>query len=158
MKELHHRCNLYRVETEELIKQIDMADAKTREREDQLTLKEAEFDRKLRAQEERILYRRGKTEEREILDVKREHAIMLEELQRKFEEVREENDYLNTKVAKLESTNKELRLAKDPKDQAKKLEGEIQYLQQQLSALQKTDSSTQRTDTSTIKKELSLAE
>lgn len=34
LKELHHRCNLYRVETEELIKQIDIADAKTRERED----------------------------------------------------------------------------------------------------------------------------
>ena len=50
-----------------------MADAKTREREDQLSLKEAEFDRKLRAQEERILYRRGKSEEREVLDVKREH-------------------------------------------------------------------------------------
>ena len=75
LKELHHRCNLYRVETEELIKQIDVADAKTREREDQLTLKEAEFERKLRAQEERILYRRGKSEEREIVEVKREHAI-----------------------------------------------------------------------------------
>jgi hypothetical protein len=34
LKELQHRCNLYRVETEELIKQIDIADAKTRERED----------------------------------------------------------------------------------------------------------------------------
>lgn len=102
-----------------------MADAKTREREDQLALKEAEFERKLRAQEERILYRRGKSEEREILDVKREHAIALEELQIKFEQMREENDYLNTKIAKLETTNKELRLAKDPKDQTKKLEGEI---------------------------------
>lgn len=125
LKELHHRCNLYRVETEELIKQIDVADAKTREREDQLTLKEAEFERKLRAQEERILYRRGKSEEREIVEVKREHAIQLEELQRKYEEMREENEYLNTKVAKLEQSNKELRLQKDPKDQTQKLESEI---------------------------------
>ncbi len=125
LKELHHRCNLYRVETEELIKQIDVADAKTREREDQLTLKEAEFERKLRAQEERILYRRGKSEEREIVEVKREHAIQLEELQRKYEEMREENEYLNTKVAKLEQSNKELRLQKDPKDHTQKLESEI---------------------------------
>lgn len=130
LKELHHRCNLYRVETEELIKQIDVADAKTREREDQLTLKEAEFDRKLRAQEERILFRRGKSEEREILDVKREHQIQLEELMRKYEIMREENEYLNTKVAKLEQTNKDLRLQKDPSETTKKLESEITYLQQ----------------------------
>jgi hypothetical protein len=39
---------LYRVETEELIKQIDVADAKSREKEDLLNLKEAEFERALR--------------------------------------------------------------------------------------------------------------
>jgi len=42
--------------------------------------------------------------------------------------MREENDYLNTKVAKLEQTNKDLRLQKDPKDATKKLESEIAYL------------------------------
>jgi prefoldin subunit 5 len=78
------------------------------------------------------LYRRGKTEEREILDVKREHSIQMEELQRKYEVISEENDYLSTKVAKLEQTNKEIRLAKDPNDSVKRLEGEVQYLQQQL--------------------------
>lgn len=78
------------------------------------------------------MYRRGKTEEREILDVKREHSIQMEELQRKYEVISEENDYLTTKVAKLEQTNKEIRLAKDPNDSVKRLEGEVQYLQQQL--------------------------
>ena len=48
LKELQHRNNLYRVETEELIKQIDVADAKSREKEDLLNLKEAEFERALR--------------------------------------------------------------------------------------------------------------
>lgn len=74
-KENQHRINLYRVETEELIKQIDIADAKTREKEDALVLREAEFERNLRNQEERILFRRGKGEEREVLDLKREHGI-----------------------------------------------------------------------------------
>jgi hypothetical protein len=78
------------------------------------------------------LFRRGKTEEREILDIKREHQIQLEELMRKYEIMREENEYLNTKVAKLEQTNKDLRLQKDPSDATKKLESEITYLQQQL--------------------------
>lgn len=43
--------------------------------------------------------------------------------------MRDENDYLNTKVTKLEQTNKELRLQKDPKDATQKLESEIAYLQ-----------------------------
>ncbi len=48
---------------------------------------------------------------------------------RKYEIISEENDYLNTKVTKLEQTNKEIRLAKDPNDSVKKLESEVQYLQ-----------------------------
>lgn len=49
---------------------------------------------------------------------------------RKYEIMSEENDYLNTKVTKLEQQNKEIRLAKDPNDSVKKLEGEVAYLQQ----------------------------
>jgi hypothetical protein len=40
-----------------------------------LSLKEAEFERAIRLHEERLLFRRGKGEEREILDLRREHAI-----------------------------------------------------------------------------------
>jgi hypothetical protein len=43
-----HKVNLYKIETEELIKQIDLADAKTREKEDELRLQEAEYERKLK--------------------------------------------------------------------------------------------------------------
>lgn len=130
LKELQHRNNLYRVETEELIKQIDIADAKTREKEDMLNLKEAEFERNLRQYEERILYRRGKGEEREVLEVRREYSIQIEELKQKMAEKQEENDYLNEKVAKLETQNRELRLSKDPKSEIKKLESELAYLRQ----------------------------
>jgi hypothetical protein len=48
LKDYMHKINLYKIETEELIKQIDMADAKTREKEDDLRLMEAEYDRKLK--------------------------------------------------------------------------------------------------------------
>ena len=130
LKELQHRNNLYRVETEELIKQIDIADAKTREKEDMLNLKEAEFERNLRQYEERILYRRGKGEEREVLEVRREYSIQIEELKQKMAEKQEENDYLNEKVAKLETQNRELRLSKDPKSEIKKLESELAFLRQ----------------------------
>ena len=76
---LQHNNNLYKIETERLIKEIDMADAKTREKDNDLVLAQAEFDRKLKAVEERILYRRGKQEDRQILDLKHDHAIALEE-------------------------------------------------------------------------------
>ena len=65
LKEKQHKINLYQVETESLIKQIDSADAKTREKEDELRLLEAEYDRKLKLQEERILYRRAKNDDRD---------------------------------------------------------------------------------------------
>ncbi|MFN9941317.1 MAG: hypothetical protein ACK56I_17740 [bacterium] len=38
LKDSMHKINLYKIETEELIKQIDLADAKTREKEDDLRL------------------------------------------------------------------------------------------------------------------------
>lgn len=47
LKDTMHKMNLYKIETENLIKQIDLADAKTREKEDDLRLMEAEYDRKL---------------------------------------------------------------------------------------------------------------
>lgn len=47
-----------------------------------------------------------------------------------MEELRDENDYLNTKISKLEATNKELRLKQNPSQstEMKKLEAEVQYL------------------------------
>ena len=57
-KDYVHKQNLFSIESEQLIKQIDMADAKTREKEDELVLARAEYDRKLKLVEERILYRR----------------------------------------------------------------------------------------------------
>ena len=76
---LQHNNNLYKVETERLIKEIDMADAKTREKDSELTVQQAKFDRELKAVEERILYSRGKNEDRKVLDLKHEHAIALEQ-------------------------------------------------------------------------------
>lgn len=64
LKDYMHKINLYKIETEDLIKQIDLADAKTREKEDELHLQRADYDNKMKLQEERILLRRSKTEER----------------------------------------------------------------------------------------------
>lgn len=50
-----------------------MADAKTREKEDELLLARAEYERKLKLVEERILYRREVDGDRKLLELKHEH-------------------------------------------------------------------------------------
>ena len=92
-----------------------MADAKTREKDSELILAQAEFDRKLKQVEERILYRRQKTEDRQVLDLKHDHAVTLEEVKRTNEEKSEEIDYLNEKILKIQEENKQLILKKDNK-------------------------------------------
>ncbi len=67
-----------------------------------------------------------------MFEVKREFSIQIEELKQKLAEKQEENDYLNEKVAKMETQNRELRLSKDPKAELKKFESEVAFLRQQL--------------------------
>ena len=105
LKDYMHKINLYKIETEDLIKQIDMADAKTREKEDELRLQESEFDRKLKLQEERILMRRANQENRDLYESKRQNAIEVDEIKNKMTEKDEECDYYKSKCEKLESEN-----------------------------------------------------
>ena len=123
-----HKINLYKIETEELIKQIDLADAKTREKEDELKLCQAEYERKLKLQEERILFRQSKQEERETYELKRQHMLEREELQKKIQDQQEEIDYFNQKVAKIEAENRSLRLGKDQNTKIKELEEQVELL------------------------------
>ena len=90
-----------------------MADAKTREKDNDLVLAQAEYDRKLKLVEERILYRRGKNEDRTMLDLKQEHALAIEQLKQSNEEKQEEINYLNEKKNQLEVRVEQLTLAKD---------------------------------------------
>ena len=99
--DLRHKNDLYKIETERLIKEIDMADAKTREKDNELVLANAEYERKLKLVEERILYRRGKNEDRTIMDLKQEQALVLDQMKQSNDEKQEEIDYLNEKVNKL---------------------------------------------------------
>lgn len=125
---------------------------------DTLVLKEAEFNRNLKLVEQRFLYGRGKGEEREMLNVKQEHEILLAELNQKLFEISEENSYLQQKVVKLEQVNKEVRLAKDPKEELKKMQQTILYLESQLKTYQSKDSTSQKNDSSKMKEQLPLEE
>jgi len=110
---MRHKNDLYKIETERLIKEIDMADAKTREKDTELILAQAEFDRKLKLVEERMLFRRGKNEDRTLLDLKQEHALALEALKQSNEEKQEEIEYQREKINKLQVQVEQLTLKKD---------------------------------------------
>lgn len=84
-------------------------------------------------QEERILFRVSKQEERELSEFKRQHMLEKEELQNKVTELQEEVAYFNEKVAKLETDNRGLRLGKDSNKRLKELEEEVELLKYQLS-------------------------
>ena len=118
------------MEIEELIKQIDLADARARTKEDDARLLEVEYERKLKMQEERILMRHSKNEDREMYELKRMHAIEKDEAARKVEEAQEEIDYYQKKVAKIEAENKALRVGSDSGRRVKELEDEIATLKQ----------------------------
>ena len=99
-----------------------MADAKAREKEDEVRLCQAEYERKMKLQEERIMFRQSKQEEREVYEVKRKAMIDKETLERKVEEMKEEIDYFQEKVAKIEAENKGLRVGNDASKRIKMLE------------------------------------
>ena len=110
-----------------------MADAKTREKEDELVLARADYDRKLKLMEERILFKREVDGDRKLLDLKHEHQVELQNAKAKQDELQEQVDYLNEKCNRLLTENKSIRLNKDSKGDVKKLEDEIAFLKDQLS-------------------------
>ena len=105
-----------------------MADAKTRQAQEDLIIAKAEADNEVSKHQQRILYNRGKQEERSLVELKREHSLAIEELKQKLYEKEEEVEYLNTKVAKLEQKNKELIMMKDSKEEIRKLEAQVSIL------------------------------
>lgn len=76
--------------------------------------------------------RRSKNEERSNYEVKRQHLLDIDELQKKNDDLKEELDYYMQKVAKLEAENASLRLGKDQFKRIKELEEEIVNLKSQL--------------------------
>eukprot|EP00347_Sterkiella_histriomuscorum_P002106 403369452 len=133
-KDCMHKVNLQKIEIEELIKQIDLADAKTRIKEDELKLAQAEYDKKLKMQEERLIFKISKQEDRDNLDLKRQHMLEREELKQKISEHEDEIHYLTSKVNTIENENKKLRLGNDSNKRIKELEDQVQVLQSQVAS------------------------
>ena len=74
-----HANNLYRVQVESLIKEVDLADARAREKEDALVVRNAEIERELAQQDDRLKFWKSKNEERTLTDLKHAHSLALAE-------------------------------------------------------------------------------
>jgi hypothetical protein len=148
-----HKNNLYKVEIEELIKQIDLADARARAKEDDLRLLEVEYERKMKMQEERIVMRQAKGEHREQYELKRMHAIEKDEMARKIEDFKEEVDYYQQKVARIETENRGLRAGNDNAKRIRELEEENSQLKQQLSTHTRIEAKTSSFQSKELSKE-----
>jgi len=72
--------------------------------------------------------RRSKNEDRGAYELKREHAIAIEELKQKMMEKDEETDYYKTKCEKLETDNHALRTGKGDNKKLRELENEVEML------------------------------
>jgi len=96
-----------------------------------LRLQEAEYDRKMKLQEERILMRRQKQDDRSVYELKRKQEIDIDELKQKIDEQQEETDYYKSKVDKLEQDNSRLKTGKGDNKRVRELENEIEMLKTQ---------------------------
>jgi hypothetical protein len=76
--------------------------------------------------------RRSKNEERGTYELKREHAIQLDEIKQKLSEKDEGIDYYKTKTEKLETENQSLRTGKGDNKKVRELENEVEMLKSQL--------------------------
>lgn len=127
-----HKNNLYKIEVEGLLKQIDIADAKVREKDDDLRLARDEYDRKVKAVEERILETINKREDRDIYEQRRDYQINLERLEEEVKVLKEDEHYYKKKVDELEAKNKSLMLERDNNKRIKELEKQVDDLKGQL--------------------------
>ena len=131
-----HANNLYRVQVESLIKEVDLADARAREKEDALVVRNAEIERELAQQDDRLKFWKSKNEERTLTDLKHAHSLALAEQKALVTEKQEDIDYLNEKVNKLMVENEQLVMKRDSKAETKKLTDEIQNLKKQVAELE----------------------
>lgn len=128
--------NVYRVEIEGLKRQVDIADANAKSKEDEVNQITHEYESQIKLERERNVNSNVRQEAREITDLKKEIRLLKaahdQEARDKFEEI----DYLTKRCDKLESENVALRVGskavRDAENKSKKFEDEVHSLRMRL--------------------------
>jgi len=143
LRESNHKIELYKIETEELIKQLDYSEARVKDLEAENTKLKEELERRAKLLEERIRLSESAAEERAVRSTTRKFEMEKEEAERlckQYEiELRKTQQELRaTDQEKLE-LRKKLQEKYDESQKVQELEHQIYLLKNQGSATQKIE-------------------
>jgi hypothetical protein len=129
LREAFHKIEIYKIETEELIKQVDFNEARARDLEGENNLLKVELEKKEKLVEERIKLTESRTSERLIKEMTRQFELDKEDFLRRRNDLEMELTRTKTDLAKLEGENRELRTKvfsfRDNEEKIKDLEHQI---------------------------------
>lgn len=109
LRECYHKIELYKIETEELIKQVDYTEGRVKDLEaENITLKQ-DIERKEKVTEERLKLTESRTSERTIKEYMKQYELEKEENFRLRKEMEIELTRLKSENVKTEGENRELR-------------------------------------------------
>lgn len=136
LREAYHKIELYKIETEELIKQVDYNEARVKDLEAENNTLKKDIDRKDKINEERIKITESRTSERTIKEIARQFELEKEENLRVRKELETEIARLKTENLHTEGENRELRSKiwslRDQESRIKDLEVQNYNLSQKL--------------------------
>lgn len=110
LRDAHHKIDLYKIETEELIKQVDFSEAKVRDLEVENDALKVDLDRKAKFAEERMRRSEVLGEERTKIEARKEAQRLTDELSSQLDAALHELDFAKERADKAESECRELRL------------------------------------------------
>lgn len=109
LREAYHKIELYKIETEELIKQVDFNEARAKDLQVENNLLKAEMEKKEKGAEERLKMTESRTSERLVKELTRQFELEKEDFLRRKNEMEIDMNRIKADYAKLEGENRELR-------------------------------------------------
>lgn len=134
LREAYHKIELYKVETEELIKQVDYTEARVKDLEAENLILKSDLDRKDKNVDERIKTAESRTSERMIKELTRQFELDREDLLRSKKDLEIESNRIKSDLLRLEGENRDLRnkiwTLRDQEEKIKDLQQENYILSQ----------------------------
>lgn len=136
LREANHKIELYKIEIEEILKQVDFSEARNRDLEAENQSLKNEIQRRSQFADERVRMSETRSEERVNKELMRQFAIEKEEILSKAALLQKDVEFYRTKTEKTEEESKELKnrlkSKRDQDERVKELEGIVFQLENKL--------------------------
>ena len=136
LREAYHKIELFKIETEELIRQVDYTETRVKDLEAENINLKIDIERREKIADERLKLTESRILERTIKEKTREFEIEKEENLRIRKDIEIENTQLKSENLQLEGENRELRSKiwslRDQEEKIKELEQENYLMSQRL--------------------------